>query len=178
MVNVAHGLKRKVEAFRLEANELFARHEGSKYRTISVDNTRQRIQGLSLQQHELFVEALACVEQSVYRAAHVIAWAAFMDFLERKLASDGLAKLRVARTTWGQYKTIDEIRENVPEYQIIEAARDVGLLSKSETKTILGLLAKRNECAHPSEYRPGLNESLGFISELLNRIERLGAKSL
>ena len=62
--------------------------------------------------------------------------------------------------------------------QIIEAANKVKLLSKSEEKTILGLLSKRNECAHPSNFKTNLNESLGYISELLNRIDELNHKSI
>jgi hypothetical protein len=133
---------------------------------------------LSLQQDELLQQALACTERGIFRAAHVMAWAGFMDFLEQKLSSDGLVKVKSVRTAWSKYSTIEEIRENIPEFQLIEAARDVGLLSKTEAKTLLGLLSKRNECAHPSGYKPGLNESLGYISELLNRIEQLYAKSL
>jgi hypothetical protein len=62
------------------------------------------------------------VEQGLYRAAHVLAWAGFMDLLEEKLASDGLVKLRAARTAW-KASTIEDVRESYAEYQIIEVAR-------------------------------------------------------
>jgi hypothetical protein len=58
----------------------------------------------------------------------------------------------------------------------LEAARDLGLLSKAASKALLGLLSKRNECAHPSGYSPSLNESLGYVSEILGRIEALQGK--
>ena len=48
--------------------------------------------------------------------------------------------------------------------------------TKKEMKAFHGLLAKRNECAHPTSFYPGLNESLGYVSELLKRIETLQAK--
>jgi hypothetical protein len=178
MTEVLRKFKEKVDEFEDEAHQLLAKHEGSKSRVISLDQTRKRLVGLSLQQDELFQQALACIEKGIYRAAHVMGWASFIDFLEQKLASDGLVRVRAVRTGWVQYGTIEEIRENIPEYQLIEAARDVKLLSKSEAKTIQGLLSKRNECAHPSSYRPGLNESLGYVAELLNRIEQLHRKSL
>uniref|UniRef100_UPI001C5BCF17 hypothetical protein n=1 Tax=Archaeoglobus fulgidus TaxID=2234 RepID=UPI001C5BCF17 len=60
-----------------------------------------------------------------------------------------------------------------PDFQIFEAAKDVGILNKSDMKTLQGLLSKRNECAHPSDYFPDLNETLGYISELLKRIKIL-----
>jgi hypothetical protein len=53
-----------------------------------------------------------------------------------------------------------------------------GLCEKSERKALLGVLNKRNECAHPSDFYPGLNESLGYFSELLKRIETLRKKTL
>lgn len=89
-----------------------------------------------------------------------------------------MVKVKSLRTGWSKYKTIEELREDIPEYQLIEAAYEVKLLSKSEKKPILGLLSKRNECAHPSKFKPSLNESLGYISELLNRIDQLRDKSI
>jgi len=169
--------KEKAKAFENDAHEILARHEGSQSRVISLENTRKRLEGLSVQQHELFQQALECIERGIYRAAHVMAWAAFVDVLEQKLASDGLTKLQSARSAWNKWNSIEEIRENVPEFQLIEAARELRLFSKPETKSILGLLSKRNECAHPSSHRPSLNESLGYVSDLLNRVERLLAKS-
>jgi len=177
-VEIIRGLQQKAQAFEDEAHEVLSKHENSKSRIISLDHTRKRLKVLSLQQDELFQQALACNEKGIFRAAHVMAWAGFMDFLEQKLSSDGLAKVKSVKMGWTKYKTIEEIRENIPEFQLIEVARDVGLLFKSETKTLLGLLSKRNECAHPSDYNPGLNESLGYVSELLNRIEQLNSKTL
>ncbi len=178
MIELLRHFKERGVAFEKEAHQILSRHESSKSRVISLDQTRKQLVGLSLQQDELFLQALACIEGGIYRAAHVMGWAAFMDFLEQKLASDGLVKVKSVRPAWIKYATIDEIRENFPEYQLIEAARDVKLLSKSETKTILGLLSKRNECAHPSNYRTDLNEALGYVAELLKRIEHLNNKSL
>jgi hypothetical protein len=105
-----------------------------------------------------------------------MAWAAFMDLLEERMASDGLVALHAKRSGWKGHRTIEELRENVVEYQLLEAARDIGLLSKAATRTLHGLLSKRNECAHPGGYEPDLNESLGYISELIKRIRTLQAK--
>lgn len=162
--------------FESEAHAILSRYEASASRVISVDNTLRRLANLSIEQDNLFQEALLCVKTGTYRAAHVMAWAAFMDFLERALFAHGLEKVRQIKSGWSKFTTLEELRESVPEFQIIEAAREAGLLSKAEMKTIHGLLSKRNECAHPSTYHPGLNETLGYISELLNRIENLEKK--
>lgn len=106
-----------------------------------------------------------------------MAWAGFMDFLEEKLASDGLKKLRLVYPGW-KAATLEELRENVVEYQLVEAAQRLKLISKTETKALHGLLNKRNECAHPSDYFPLLNESLGYVSEIIQRISHLQTRSL
>lgn len=177
-VDIVLELHDRAERFRLEAHQILATYETSPSRVMSLDKTRSQLAGLSLRQDDLFREALACIESGSHRAAHVMAWAAFMDFFEQKLATDGLAKVRAARPAWAKHATLEDLRDNVPEYQLIQVACEVKLISKSEMKTLHGLLSKRNECAHPSSYAPGLNESLGYASELLSRISHLQPKSL
>jgi hypothetical protein len=40
-------------------------------------------------------------------------------------------------------------------------------------KALHGLLSRRNECAHASDYFPDLNETLGYVVELFQRIAYL-----
>ncbi|ACV80651.1 hypothetical protein [Nakamurella multipartita] len=40
-------------------------------------------------------------------------------------------------------------------------------------KALQGLLAKRNECAHPGNYEPSINDTLGYLDEMMKRIEAL-----
>ena len=170
--------QRRTDAFALVAHELFAQHEtAGTSRIISLTETRKKLAALSLQQESLLTDALRCAEFGLHRAAHVMAWAAFIDLLEEKMAAESLKAVYVIRPAWKKHKTIEELRENIPEHQLLEAARDIDLLSKTATKTLLGLLSKRNECAHPSGYEPGLNEALGYISELLTRIKTLQSKA-
>lgn len=163
---------RRVKAFEREAHVVLSVHESARSRVVLLEDTYRRLGKLSLRQDELFRQALRCVENSLFRAAHVMAWAGFMDFLEEKLASDGLRKLRTIRPVW-KAATVEELRENVVEYQLIEAARDLGLCTRTEAKSLQGLLNKRNECAHSSDYFPLLNESLGYMSEILQRLEQI-----
>ena len=124
-----------------------------------------------------FRQALRCVEHTLYRAAHVLAWAGFIDFLEEKLGLDGLVKLRAARTAW-KAGTLEELRESVVEYQLIEVAKELGLCTKTQMKALHGMLNKRNECAHPSDFYPDMNDTLGYISELLSRVTIMQPKTL
>ncbi|MFH1537990.1 MAG: hypothetical protein ABIH66_03465 [bacterium] len=167
----------KTNKFKKEAHSILEKHESSPSRVISLDQTRGRLTSLSLKQNGLFKEALLCVEHELYKSAHIMAWAAFMDYLEVKLSSDGFKKLKKERPKW-TIKTIDDLRDNIAEYQIIEAAHKLNLITRNEMKTLHGHLSKRNECAHPTDVEPQLNDTLGFISDLLSRIERLQKKKL
>jgi hypothetical protein len=167
----------RARAFEREAHAVLSVHEAAPSRVVVLEDTYERLSALNLEQDELMRQALRCVENGLFRAAHVMAWAGFMDFLEEKLASDGLAKVRAMRPAW-KARSVEELREYQPEHQIVEAAQAVGVCGKSEIKGLLGLLNKRNECAHPSGYYPLLNETLGYISELLQRIDRLAPKTL
>jgi hypothetical protein len=176
-MNALSQVRERVRRFEKEAHAILSAHEKARSRVVILDATYATLSGLSLRQDELIRQALRCAEAELFRASHVMAWAGFMDFLEDKLASDGLVRLAAARPKWPT-KSLEELRENVNEYQLVEAARDLGLCSKNETKALHGMLNKRNECAHPSDYFPDLNETLGYISEVLRRIRTLMPKAL
>jgi hypothetical protein len=159
----------RVKGFEKAAHVILAVHESSPSRIVHLENTYNQLKGLSIKQGELFRQALRCVESGLFRAAHVMAWAGFMDFFEAKLATDHVTKLKAARAKW-IFASVEDLREQFAEYQLIEAGRDCGLCGKSESKALHGLLNRRNECAHPSDYFPDLNETLGFVSELLRRV--------
>ena len=171
-------LKRIVEKaikFREEAHSILSIHEESSSRIIQFDQTYRNLGKLSLNQDDLFRQSLRCVENKLFRAAHVMAWASFMDFLEEKISSDNLKKLRKIRPKW-KSKTIEDLREEICEYQLIDAAKDLGLCTKNQSSSLKGLLSKRNECAHPSEFYPELNDTLGYISDIIKRIKIIQLK--
>lgn len=153
-----------------------ARHEKTKSRVYLLDDTRLRLMNLSLKQKELFREGLQCIEHELYRASYVMSWAAFVDYYEDKLFLIGLEELKKIWASLAQYKNIEEIRENVNENQLIQLGRQAKLLSKPQFRELDGYLSTRNQCAHPTEFRAGMNESLGYLASLLGFIERLEKK--
>lgn len=167
----------KARAFEKEAHLVLGIHEAARSRVVLLEDSYKQLGLLNLRQDDLLRQALRCVENGLYRAAHVMAWAAFADFLEEKLQSDGLVKVRAARPAW-KGATMAEMREYVPERQLVEVTQAVGLCTKNEAKALVGLLDRRNECAHPSAYFPQMNESLGYVSELLQRLRLLAPKQL
>lgn len=177
MSDLARTFVRRAADFEAEAHSILAKHEFSRSRVVLLDGTYSKLQGLNLRQDDLMRQALRCAEAGLYRAAHVMAWAAFMDYLEEKLASDGLVKLKALRPKW-KGATMEDMREYVPERQFVEVTQPLGLCTKNQMQALVSLLNRRNECAHPSTYFPGLNETLGYISELLQRLKTLMPKPL
>lgn len=57
-----------------------------------------------------------------------------------------------------------------------ETLHMMGALSKPESKALFGMLSKRNECAHPGDYFPSFNETLGYITEIMVRLRKLQDK--
>lgn len=165
----------KVVALNAEAQRILATHEAPPARTITLEDSYKRLGALSLEQRELFLESLRAVETELFRAAHVLAWAGFVDFLHNHLAADGLVAVNAARPKWN-LTTADDLRERA-DYHVIKAAKEAGFYPKSVMKALHGLLTKRNESAHPSEYFPDFNETLGYMSELFQRIAYLQNKA-
>jgi hypothetical protein len=169
-------LFRRTAAFRKATNLVLAKVETSSARIITVEESYNQIGGLSVKQDDLFRQALRCIQSELFRAAYVMSWAAFVDFFHNKLAEDNLVKLKAVRPNW-KLSDITDLREQ-SDFQLIEAAAEMHFISKTEKKALQGLLNSRNECAHPEDYYPGLNEALGYLSALISRVKTLKSRTL
>lgn len=166
-----HGVLVRLAALEADAQEILSMHEAAAARIITLEQSYIRLQGLSLAQDELFREALRAVESSLFRAAHVLAWAGFIDYLHNYLIPSHHAALAGVQPKWA-VASAEDLRDHA-DFQIIQSAKDGGVYGKNVMKALHGLLNRRNECAHPSSYFPDLNQTLGYMSELFARIEKL-----
>jgi hypothetical protein len=164
----------RVAALEVEAREVLSGHEEAPERVITLEKSYDDLAKLSIDQDELFREALRAVEAGLYRAAHVLAWAGFIDFLHNHLWDHYETPLTGARPKWPM-SSAEDLRDHT-DYGVIEAGRDAAAYNKTVMKALHGLLAKRNECAHPSDFYPDLNEALGYLGELSKRIDFLQKK--
>jgi hypothetical protein len=158
-----------------DAKAILSTHEAASARVVTIEKSYEDLGALSLDQDELFRESLRAVEAGLFRAAHVLAWAGFIDFLHHYLIPEHLEPLQEARPKWS-LSVAEGLRE-WGEFAVIEAAKAAGVYANGKMKALHGLLNKRNECAHPSEYFPDLNEALGYVAELFKRIEQLQPSS-
>lgn len=167
----------RTNAFEKAAHEILSKHESAPSRVVILEDTYAALGRLTLRQDDLIRQALRCAEEALFRAAHVMAWAGFVDFLYEKLGSDGLVKLRAARPKWTG-KDIWEMSETLNERQFVDACQPIGLADKNEVKRMVSLLDRRNQCAHPTSYYPDLNMTLGYVSEVLHLIKDLQPRKL
>lgn len=165
----------RLSAFQRSAHEIFGVIESAKSRRVTLDHSYASLQSLSIKQDDLFRQSLRCVEHDLFRAAHVMAWAAFVDCMHDLVQSDSYALLNVTRPTW-KVSVRDDLSEKQTEHALIAALGDMKVINKATMKALHGMLSKRNECAHPTGYFPGRNETLGYISELFQRLSAIEVK--
>lgn len=165
----------RVAQLEVELREILGEHEASPDRVITLEKSYARLDELSIAQDELFRESLRAIEQGLYRAAHVLAWAGFVDFLHQYLWEHFGRELRIERPKWN-VGGAEDLRGQA-DHVVIESGKAVKAYSNTLMKALHGLLNTRNECAHPSDYYPDLNDAIGYLSSLFKRIEHLQRKA-
>jgi hypothetical protein len=158
-----------------ELSKLLAKRETSTHRVMTVTESYDKVTKLNIKQDKLFREALQCAEHGLYRSAHVTSFAALIDFVHEWIASSPtrLTTIQANYPTWN-IKHAADFREH-KDHTLFEVMKKQGLITNSMMKALQGLLAKRNECAHPEDYEPGINDSLGYLDEMMKRIATLQA---
>jgi hypothetical protein len=152
-----------VTKFHYESKKVLSRIETSVERIITLEEAYKELTALNLKQDELIRESLRCIEVGLFRAAHVLSWSAMSDFLVSLLSS----KLN---------KGNDEIREQFNDNRVLEQLRANAIITKNLEKSLKGLLNKRDECGHPSDYFPELDQTLGYVREILERMSYMKRK--
>lgn len=165
------GVLRWVGELERETRSILATHEASSDRILTLEGSYDALDDLSLDQDQLFRESLKALEAKLFQAAHVLAWAGFVDYLHNVLIPKHESAVNAARPKWN-IRSPEDLRD-WGEFRVIEAGKDAEVYSKTMMKALHGLLNRRNECAHPSDYFPDLNETLGYVGELFKRITQL-----
>ncbi len=161
---------KKLNSFQIENNTTYNEGSSDNTRITTIEKAIKNIESLSILQEELFIQSIHCIKYDLFRVAHVSAWTAFIDFLENSINDKKLEHVFELHDKWRKYKSKDVLIENISEHQFITCLCELRMIKKSEMKSLHGLLAKRNECAHPTTYNPDYNETLGYIAELINRL--------
>ena len=166
------GWVERLASFQVEASTALSKIESSVERRMTLDQSYKILDELSVLQDDLFRQALRCIEVGAYKAAHVMAWSATIDFVIRLCEVDHFNKLQSSYPNWN-LRSITNMKDRFAEHNILEAMKKSGYITRNQAKALQGLLAKRNECAHPSDYLPNMNETLGYVSECFSRVKSL-----
>lgn len=159
-------LSRRAELAQRSSHEVLIRHGWSRYRVTTVKDLMQHLESVPVDINSYFREAIGCLEHDFRRAAVVLSWAGFYGVFSEHLFNHHLEKLKSTREKW-KLVSIEDLKEKI-ESQVLEAAKMISVLSKADERILQGLLAKRNQCAHPSLLVPSINDTIGYLDQTLS----------
>lgn len=118
---------------------------------------------------EYLEEALKCLQVGARRACVVFIWSAAIRTIHVKLLDQGTKV------------TTDAIRKHDPKARAVSriddfayikdnttllAAKELGIIDKSEKDTLNEALNLRNRCSHPGKYMPGAKKVSAFVEDV------------
>lgn len=142
--------------------------EQSRTRVITLEKLLKKLSGLPVDVHDYFREATDCLHYGLTRAAVVLSWAGFFHVLSERMFMVFESKLRKNRPKW-KFTDLNNLKEKYPEAQILDAIKDIGFIKKNELRIFQGQLTTRNNCAHPTLYKPSMNSALGFVDDIIRQ---------
>ncbi|MFV1363551.1 hypothetical protein AAHH97_08880 [Mycolicibacterium elephantis] len=123
-------------------------------------------------------EAVECYERQLYRAAILMVWAATIEHMYGVVADHrgGVRKIQAANLVrYGTHSKYREIKRKndllyLSEEQFIQLAEDAGMINRNARRMLGDRLTLRNQCGHPTQYKPGREETVIFVESLVNNI--------
>src|SRR5215204_6499012 len=112
-------ITKRAVSFEKAAHKLLSMHEGAASRIVDARKSLARVTALSIKQEDMLKQAVRCIEVEVFRAAHVLAFAAFIDYLHEIAERDAFSALNAAREKWSVV-SVEDIRERISDYSFIE----------------------------------------------------------
>jgi len=153
---------------RRAAHRVLAQHESAASRVILLEDLTKSLSGTPVDVQDYFSEAISCLERQLYRSGMVLAWAGHFHVLSEVCYQVYEAEIRRIRPKW-QFNDLAELKENFAEAQFLVAAKDAKFITRAKLRILDGQLSQRNQCAHPTLYRPSMNEAIGYVDEMIRQ---------
>ena len=150
------------------AHQLLAQHERSTSRVIVLEQLLSQLSGLPVDVQDYFREAVSCLEYRFFRAATVMAWAGHFHAFSESLYQKYEKAIRDVRPKW-KFGDLTELKDRIADAQMLDVGKEVGFITKAQLKILQGQLSIRNQCAHPTLYRPSMNSAIGFVDDMLRQ---------
>ncbi|QQR75335.1 MAG: hypothetical protein IPJ17_07095 [Holophagales bacterium] len=153
---------------RSAAHSALAAHEASASRVVLLEDLLKKLKAAPIDVQDYFREALDCLERGLNRSAVVLAWAGHFYVLSETMYRKHEADIRQVRPKWS-FKDLADLKEQYAEAQLLDVAREVKFLGRAELRVLQGQLSHRNQCAHPTLFRPSSNFAIGYVDEMIRQ---------
>ncbi|HWJ87795.1 MAG TPA: hypothetical protein VNS12_06975 [Pelagibacterium sp.] len=153
---------------RRSAHWALAKHESAASRVVLLEDLTKSLSGTPVDVQDYFSEAISCLESELYRSGIVLAWAGHFHVFSEVCYQKHEADIRAARPKW-TFKDLGELKEAIAESHFLIVAKDVKFTTKAQLRILDGQLSQRNQCAHPTLYRPSMNAAIGYVDELIRQ---------
>ncbi len=120
-------------------------------------------------------EALSCYEHGLYRGAILLVWASAVQHLYSVAGQHpgGVKAFETAnQARFGGSKKYRPLKKQddflyLGERDFLQLGEDAGMFNRNARKVLQERLDLRNLCGHPTQYRPGREETVIFIESLV-----------
>ena len=153
---------------RRAAHGALAKHESAASRIVLLEEVTKSLSGTPVDVQDYFSEAISCLESKLYRSGIVVAWAGHFHVFSEVCYQKHEDDIRAARSAW-KFKNLAELKENVTESAFLIVAKDVKFTTKPQLRILDGQLSLRNQCAHPTLYRPSMNAAIGYVDDMIRQ---------
>jgi hypothetical protein len=119
---------------------------------------------------EFIEEAVTCIKAGALRAAVVFAWTGAVRHLHGEAAQLGWARVEQAvQKHDARIKSVRKIEDfsAVNDRTFLLAARELAIVDKGQWTVLQQALDLRNQCGHPSNYRPGPKKVSALLEDLI-----------
>lgn len=153
---------------RRAAHRALAKHESAASRIVLLEDLSKSLSGTPVDVQDYFSEAISCLESELYRSGIVLAWAGHFHLFSEVCYQKHESEIRASRPKWA-FKDLAELTELVAESQFLTVAKDVKFTTKAKLRILDGQLSLRNQCAHPTLYRPSMNAAIGYVDNMISQ---------
>jgi hypothetical protein len=153
---------------RRAAHTALAKHEGAPSRIIFLEDLTKKLSGVPVDVQDYFSEAISCLENKLYRSGIVLGWAGHFHVFSEMFFIKHEADIRTARAKL-TFKDLADLKEQMAEAHFLALAKDIKFITKSECRILDGQLSQRNQCAHPTLYRPSMNVAIGYMENMIQQ---------
>ena len=115
-------------------------------------------------------EAITCLQVGALRAAVVFAWTGAVRTLHDRASALGWAHVESAVQRHDpRVKALRKVEDfaGVNDKTFLLAARDLSLIDKGQWTILQQALDLRNQCGHPSKYKPGPKKVSALLEDLI-----------